>query len=382
MRIAFTGRAGSGKTTMAEFLVSEFHFVRYSFAEVIKELADELFDIHEKDRTVLQGIGGKMREIDPEVWIKYLIRKIESEDNPNVVIDDCRYLNESEWLRDFDFTIIKLVGRLRELTPEQRVHPSEMELEEIEADYEIDTGNNEQSYMDLADILVAEAMDEGLSTKYYEKVAEKGNKNYIKGRNFEYRVMALLRRHGWHVMRRFGSKAEHIEGIGKVPTDLTAYKNDTYLIISCKWSGNHPTTPMDDPDWKALVTYCERFGGNCIPVFAGVASNRQVHLVDLRNWSPLDVMTKSKGKQAAMPDEKSMEELLKRAWDCCDVLIQEYKAAKDDPKMRVRWAGELVKMINVMTRLLWRAGATSTEEDITTILQKAEDELGGEKNGT
>ena len=380
MRIAFAGKSGSGKTTMANFLVENFNFVKYSFAGAVKELAAELFDVHDKDRTLLQSIGGKMRDIDSEVWIKYLIRKIESEDHPNVVIDDCRYLNEVEWLRDFGFVIVKLVGREGNLTPEQRNHPSEAEVDEIQEDYEIDTSNGPRSFEDLTDIMVAEAMDEGLSVKYCDKAGEKANRNYLKGRNFEYRVMALLRRHGWHTMRRFGSKAEHIEGIGKVPTDLTAFKGGVYLIISCKWSGNHPTTPMDDPDWKNLVTYCERFGKTCLPIFAGVSSNHQIHLVDLRDWSPLDYMTR-KAKKQSEPDEKSMEELLRRAWSVCDILIQEYKAAVDDPKMRVRWAGELVKMINVMTRLLWRAGATSTEEDITTILQKAEKELEEEKSG-
>ena len=371
MRIAFTGKAGSGKTTMANYLVKHFGFVRYSFADAVKEIAVELFNMEEKDRSLLQDIGTKLREIDADVWALYTLNKIEAEDHPNVVVDDCRFCNEAIMLKDNGFTIIKLTGRQKALTPEQAAHPSEKELENIGGDHFIDTSNSVTAVEELVGVVVELSLDVARSLKYFAKVEEKTNKNYVRGRTFEYRVMAALRRYGWHCMRRFGSKAEHIDGIGKVPTDLTAYKKGVYLIISCKYSILGPTAPVDDPDWKALVTYAERF--DAVPVFAGVNSDRHVYLVDLRGWTPLDYTTKR--GQAEAPDEKSMEELLKRAWDCMDIIIAEYKAAVEDPKMRVRWAGELVKMINVMTRLLWRAGATSTEDDLTTIMERAEEEM-------
>lgn len=380
MRIAFSGKAGSGKTTMANYLVEHFGFVRYSFADAVKEIATEIFGMEDKDRGLLQAIGTKMREIDVDVWVQYTMNKIEAEDHPNVVIDDCRFLNEAERLKDYGFTIIGLTGRGWDLPSEQAAHPSETEAGLIECDSIINTGDSASAFEELVDITVMVSLDEARSLGYYGKVKEKSNKNYERGRNFEYRVMATLRRYGWHCMRKFGSH-DDIWKVGKedvhVPLDVTAYKNGVYLMVSCKYSILGPTGAVDDPKRKNLVAYCERY--NAVPVFAGIDEDRHVYLMDLREWTPLDYMTKR--GQAEAPDDKSMEELLKRAWACMDIIIGEYKAAVDDPKMRVRWAGELVKMINVMTRLLWRAGATSTEDDLTTIMQRAEEEM-KKKNGT
>ena len=39
-----------------------------------------------------QNIGTKMREIDKDIWIKYILKNIKNEDS--IIIDDVRYLNE------------------------------------------------------------------------------------------------------------------------------------------------------------------------------------------------------------------------------------------------------------------------------------------------
>ena len=112
--------------------------------------------------------------------------------------------------------------------------------------------------------------------RYFDKVGKKSNKNYVRGRNFEYRVMKYLRDRGWHCMRRFGSHDENVKGIGKVSTDLTAFKNGIYLIITCKYSINHATTWRIDPKVPNLIKYCQRFSSRCIPVFAGVNNKHRM----------------------------------------------------------------------------------------------------------
>ena len=64
-------------------------------------------DPNQKDRTLLTSIGTKMREIDPNVWTKYLIHQ--TKDIQFCIIDDLRYQNEYEHLIKNNFKIIQLL---------------------------------------------------------------------------------------------------------------------------------------------------------------------------------------------------------------------------------------------------------------------------------
>jgi len=90
--------AGSGKSTIASYLCEHHGFKVYNFADRIYELAEELFGMKVKDRSVLIAIGEKMREIDKLVWIKETIRRIEEEGHPRIVIADTRKLLEYAYL--------------------------------------------------------------------------------------------------------------------------------------------------------------------------------------------------------------------------------------------------------------------------------------------
>ena len=60
------------------------------------------------------------------------------------------------------------------------------------------------------------------------------NKNYISGRNFEYRVMAKLRNNGYYVMRAYGSKGMYdLVAIAPLKFGLNT------LAVQCKYSVKH-----------------------------------------------------------------------------------------------------------------------------------------------
>ena len=82
----------SGKSTIREIIMNEFpEYKHYAFGDKIKEIARDIFDMDDKtkDRKLLTKIGTKMREIDEDVWVNYVLKQLKSDDS--VIIDDLRY---------------------------------------------------------------------------------------------------------------------------------------------------------------------------------------------------------------------------------------------------------------------------------------------------
>ena len=111
MRIAFSGKICSGKTTAANIVESMLGCeatTKLSVASRVKELAIDLFGMEQKDRKLLQVLGQKMKEIDPDVWIRALIKQVNDCGDKHIVIDDLRFPNELRALRENGFIIIRL----------------------------------------------------------------------------------------------------------------------------------------------------------------------------------------------------------------------------------------------------------------------------------
>ena len=164
VKIAFSGKLCSGKSTAAKIIGEIINDVTIlSFAGKVKEIARDLFGMTTKDRELLINIGKKMREIDSDIWIKYLLK--ESEKYENVVVDDLRFPNEYKYLKEHGFTIIRLnisreqqLERIKILYDDWEVHSSknndesEVALDSCNFDYCIDTP---KSLDDLKQILVS-----------------------------------------------------------------------------------------------------------------------------------------------------------------------------------------------------------------------------------
>ena len=140
MKIAVTGKMCSGKTTLCNYLCElEPRFQIFSFGKKVKDVASDLFNMDPqiKDRTLLTSIGQKMREIDKDVWVNYVINQCK--DVEYCLVDDLRYQNEYEALVKNGFKIIQLnisdelqEYRIRNIYPlnyedhlQNRNHPSE-----------------------------------------------------------------------------------------------------------------------------------------------------------------------------------------------------------------------------------------------------------------
>ena len=62
MIIGISGKKRSGKDTVADFLIQEYGFIKYGFADPIKQIAKIIFGFNEE-----QLYGDKKEEID-KIW--------------------------------------------------------------------------------------------------------------------------------------------------------------------------------------------------------------------------------------------------------------------------------------------------------------------------
>ena len=110
MKIGICGKMCSGKSSLAKAINAYYkkqnkqELIVDSFANKIYEIAYDIFKMDKKDRKLLQDIGTKFREIDDMVWVNYIINKHTND----VIIDDARYKNELEALKQNEYILIKL----------------------------------------------------------------------------------------------------------------------------------------------------------------------------------------------------------------------------------------------------------------------------------
>lgn len=137
--VAFTGKAGSGKSTAADHLVAR-GWVRVKFADPLKDMMRALLaasgmtpaeierriegDLKEQPEPMLAGRTPRyaMQTIGTEwgrdligsgLWIgiaeAQILRRLQA--GQNVVIDDCRFDNEADVVRRLGGLIVELQGR-------------------------------------------------------------------------------------------------------------------------------------------------------------------------------------------------------------------------------------------------------------------------------
>ena len=131
MIIGITGAIGSGKDTIADYLIRHHGFLRLSFAGKVKDVAHVVLGW---DRELLEGLTRESREwrevvdpywgisprvalqrigtemfrthIHPDTWVKAVVRAIQAAPEKNYVITDCRFTNEVNALKELGGTIV------------------------------------------------------------------------------------------------------------------------------------------------------------------------------------------------------------------------------------------------------------------------------------
>ncbi|MBC8227416.1 MAG: deoxynucleotide monophosphate kinase [Gammaproteobacteria bacterium] len=127
--IGFAGKARSGKDTAGAYLVENYQFLRYSFAQPLKDATKIMFHLTDKQienkekaaepwgrspRELYQLLGTDIaRTIDVNVWVKGA--DIFKQDNPgrSIVITDVRFSNEAFWIRSQGGIVVFLESKTR-----------------------------------------------------------------------------------------------------------------------------------------------------------------------------------------------------------------------------------------------------------------------------
>lgn len=125
--VAFTGLAGAGKDTAADFLVED-GFVKLAFADPLKEGVHCLFGIpaeHLNDpvkkeevdpewglspRRLMQWLGTDVlrKEIDDNFFLTSMAKRIRASGAKRVVIPDCRFDIEADFVRRYGGRVFRV----------------------------------------------------------------------------------------------------------------------------------------------------------------------------------------------------------------------------------------------------------------------------------
>ena len=172
MKIAISGKMQAGKTTCSDYLEDSYGFAPFSFAAELKHALVEHLGVHARDvyhnkpplvRQLMQVYGQVMREQDPAYWIDKCLDTVRTCDDEFVVIDDMRFRNEAEALRDLGWTLVRLE---REGWPpylsEGSTDESEVDLDDFdEWDYVITAREGDiQTLWSAMDMIVEEVQRE------------------------------------------------------------------------------------------------------------------------------------------------------------------------------------------------------------------------------
>jgi dephospho-CoA kinase len=171
-RIAFVAPMCGGKSFAARILMNDFGYTQFAFADKLKSVVSELLDVNVtvKDnhtRKVLQQFSADCKKWRPDVWIESTLEEIAKSQTygiTKVVIDDLRFIHESDILRENGFTIIRVatpenirMDRVTQLYPdtsaEAHEHASEKEWLDIVPDFTI-SGVGHETLHDLDEIIM------------------------------------------------------------------------------------------------------------------------------------------------------------------------------------------------------------------------------------
>jgi hypothetical protein len=143
--IGLVGKAQSGKSIAAKYLVEKYNFKKVAFTDPLKEMLlragmcsrEELYDKKtDQSRYLMQKIGTDIfrKQVDWNFWTKRMKKRLCYFRNFDIVIDDIRFHNEADLIRELDGIVVKIERENHVADSKADLHESEKLLESIYAD--------------------------------------------------------------------------------------------------------------------------------------------------------------------------------------------------------------------------------------------------------
>lgn len=183
--IAFGHKARNGKDTAGEAVVRYYRDKRqlalvhgyttlrehslkrlpeaglFKFADALYDICRKQYGMQGKDAPLLQRIGSEYRALDKGYWVKELFESIQPGTTDIVVITDLRYQNEAEYIKSqggFTVNVIRKNEDGSRYIADDRPanHPSEVDLDGYNFDFEIMAHSGEVPWVEQQAINLAE----------------------------------------------------------------------------------------------------------------------------------------------------------------------------------------------------------------------------------
>lgn len=105
--LGLSGGRGSGKTTIANYLVEEYGYSKISFAEPVRDIVGIIDCNRNDDREILANVGIMLRSLRPRLLIEIVQEKISNTEG-FIVVEDVRFSEEILFLKNLGATLIRL----------------------------------------------------------------------------------------------------------------------------------------------------------------------------------------------------------------------------------------------------------------------------------
>lgn len=154
MLIGLSGKMGAGKDTLAQYLIDNYRYERYAFADHLKETAafmtglplhffndrrlkeQEAPGLGASPRKILEVLGTEVgRNIDPDFWVKRLMHKLAAKPGGSrIIITDMRFPNEYEAIRRAGGFAVRVKRKETDEAEDQSTHISNTALDTFKFD--------------------------------------------------------------------------------------------------------------------------------------------------------------------------------------------------------------------------------------------------------
>lgn len=167
LRLFLFGRRGSGKSTVARFLAECTGVRIYKLSEPLYRVARDVFGMKDRDRRLLQVLGDKFREVDPDCLLRCLSLALYRDGPQAAVVEDVRLPREADWLRRMGFQgvlvrapepvrLARLAERGEDVGAEEEGHATEAGVDAVVPDYVLDNAGTLKDLRNAVRALVGE----------------------------------------------------------------------------------------------------------------------------------------------------------------------------------------------------------------------------------